>query len=122
MKRVCYGRKHASTAGSARAIVTRILGRPLRSTEIVHHVNLNELDDRPDNYVVCENHAYHRLIHQRTYAYMWDGNASARRCWICKCYDRQDNITVSNAQAFHRTCYQQYKKRQKMKKLVEVMA
>lgn len=49
-----------------RWIVERVLGRKLKSTEIVHHINYNKLDNRRQNLLVCPNQAYHKLIHART--------------------------------------------------------
>ena len=50
---------------------------------IVHHINGDTLDDRPENLVVCEDNAYHHLLHQREGAYRSTGNAKARKCNLC---------------------------------------
>lgn len=47
-----------------RRIVEFVLKRPLKSTEHVHHVNENKLDNQRRNLVVCTN-AYHQMIHAR---------------------------------------------------------
>jgi len=68
-------------------IVERALGRYLDSYVVIHHANLNEADDSNSNLVVCQDRAYHNLLHQRTRAYFACGNANALRCDLCKRYD-----------------------------------
>lgn len=42
------------------------LGRPLPLGVEVHHVNEDKTDNRRCNLVLCENRAYHMLLHDRT--------------------------------------------------------
>lgn len=120
-------RRHQKDKNSARAIVERALGKPLSGKHPVHHVNLDERDDRKDNLVVCQNSAYHNLLHQRTRAYHACGDANARRCWICKEYNNQADITVcvSNgraAQTYHKRCQTERARQLKQRKLEKEMA
>ena len=47
-----------------RLIVERALGRLLTYDEKVHHINLDKLDNRNSNLLVCSG-SYHHLIHYR---------------------------------------------------------
>ena len=46
-------------------VAERALGKPLPKGAIVHHMNCDRKDNRPENLVICPNEAYHRLIHKR---------------------------------------------------------
>lgn len=73
-------------------IVERVMGKPLRRGAEIHHVNEDGLDNRPDNLVVCQDKAYHSLLHRRMRALAACGDANARRCQYCKRYDAPANL------------------------------
>lgn len=60
------------------------LGHVLPLNALVHHVNEIKHDNRNSNFVICEDDAYHQLIHSRTDAFRATGSPHALRCSICQ--------------------------------------
>jgi hypothetical protein len=88
------------------AVVEAAIGKPLPAGALVHHVNGNQRDNRPENLVACQDRAYHALLHQRQRALVACGNASFRKCKYCKRYDDPANLRgLGKAKAgYHRAC------------------
>jgi hypothetical protein len=75
-------------------IAERALGRHIAARHPVHHVDGDTANNKNRNLVICEDQAYHKLLHQRQNAFAACGNPSALRCDICHAYDRQEEIRV----------------------------
>lgn len=76
------------------SIAELALGKKLPSGAVVHHVNENRLDNRNENLVICQDRAYHNLIHARMRALDATGDANKRPCRYCKQYDDLKNLKV----------------------------
>lgn len=88
------------------AIGDRVIGRILPDGVQVHHFNEIRSDNANKNLVICENQAYHLLLHQRARAYRATGCATARSCVICKGWNQEDlYISPSGNMARHRVCH-----------------
>lgn len=60
------GYKHFAHSGIPvhRHVATRKLGRPLKSGEVVHHINRDKTDNRRSNLSVLKNQGRHYSIHK----------------------------------------------------------
>lgn len=105
-----------------RIVAERALGKPLPKGAVVHHVDGNKSNNENTNLVICENQAYHRLIHRRENALKACGNANWIKCKICKCYDDPNNLYVYSHgysfSAYHKECNRIQSRKHKAK-LVE---
>lgn len=98
-------------------VVEKTLGHFLQARAVVHHVDGNVSNNAPTNLVVCEDQAYHLLLHQRLRAFRACGDPSALKCDRCGRYDTPPSIAVYPAnranrkpsfQARHKTCNAAY--------------
>ena len=89
-------------------IAEKVLGKPLPKGAMVHHATKIVKIDR--DLVICENSAYHNLLHQRIRSYEACGNPSWRKCRFCKEYDALENLYINNGDGHHRKCMNKYQR------------
>lgn len=91
------GYKRISKDAEHISIAERAIGCPLPVGAVVHHIDSNRANNRPNNLVVCPSQAYHLLIHQRQAALEACGIASHRKCVYCGLYSDPHDMSVHSS-------------------------
>lgn len=94
-------------------IAEQSLGKPLPEKVVIHHFDEIICNDKNANLVICENDTYHKLLHQRMRALKACGHPDWRKCWICKEYDKIDNLYTKGT-IYHKQCESKYQKANKL--------
>lgn len=94
-------------------IAEAALGACLPEKSEIHHVNGQRTDNDHANLVICEDHAYHMLLHLRGRAYAECGHPTWRRCYFCKQYDDPANMIVKRS-AHHLSCRKAYERKRRL--------
>ncbi len=90
-------------------ICEKILGKLLPTRTVIHHANENRSENVNSNLVICQNIAYHRLLHKRINALRISGHANWDRCQYCRKYDDPMKIFHTKyGQKYHKECKRIY--------------
>jgi hypothetical protein len=91
-------------------IVENAIRKSLPEKAVIHHANGDKSDNRNENLVVCEDAAYHNMIHARKRALKECGHANWIKCPFCKKYDSKGNMYLypSKTRGHHRDCINKY--------------
>lgn len=86
-------------------VAEKVFGKYLPDGAIVHHIDGDVSNNNPHNLVICQDVAYHLLLHQRERALNDCGHASWRRCMFCRNYDDPEKMySPRRSGAYHREC------------------
>lgn len=91
-------------------IAEKALNKILPPKAEIHHSNRKLNDDL--NLIICQNRAYHSLLHQRMRALEVCCHADWRKCKYCHKYDDPENLYISpnGLNCYHRICHNNYEK------------
>jgi len=91
-------------------IAEKVLGKPLPPKAEIHHVDENPLNNNKNNLVICEDRAYHFLLHRRKKAYDASGHKNWVKCCFCQQYDDPENMYIypNTPQGIHRECHNKH--------------
>lgn len=92
-------------------VCEKALGKPLPHGAVPHHHDGNQGNNAPSNLVVCQDLAYHNLLHQRQRALEACGNVHWRKCPFCKKYDAIENLQTYRGSHYHRSCGNEHKRK-----------
>lgn len=80
-------------------IAEKALGKPLPPKAHVHHVDGDHMNNAPSNLVICQDMAYHKLLHYRTRIVKAGGNPNTQKfCNDCKALKDLIEFNVSRYQ------------------------
>lgn len=112
-------------------VAEKALGKPIPKGSDVHHVNEIKSDNANTNLVVCQDRAYHFLLHQRARALRECGNPNWRKCRYCKKHEDPSLLViwqtppdgsirhVRHEHPHHKSCRNQYERSRKLKRKME---
>ena len=121
MARICNGYRFVASPSHPRAtekgdvqehilVAERAMGKPLPTKAVVHHMDGNRSNNDPKNLVVCQDQAYHLILHRRMRALRECGNANWMWCHFCQRWDDPRNMHRENPLAKYKYYHQQCKR------------
>lgn len=99
-----------------RIIAEKIYGGSLPGSARIHHFNCDPGDNSRHNLVICQDQAYHNLLHKRTRALNACGHADWLKCSVCKKYSPVDQIYRHGLQSYHTECMTKYNRELKARR------
>jgi HNH endonuclease len=102
-------------------IAEKVIGKILPDKAEVHHIDGDGTNNKNSNLVVCQDHGYHMLLHQRQRALTACGNASWRKCPLCKEYGDPSSMVAVNGQGdfCHQACRNEFQNAQYRKRKIK---
>lgn len=102
----------------SRMIAEKTIGKILPLSAIFHHIDCAKGQINSNGIIVCQNRAYHRLLHKRINAYKASGHANWLKCPYCRKHDDPQNMRMKNLASgylvgIHNECQNAYRKQKR---------
>lgn len=95
-------------------VAEKALSKPLPPLAQIHHWGSLVENGK---IVICNDPGYHVILHRRAKALKECGHADWKNCWICKKYDKPENLLFSRNAFRHRICginhFKEYRQKRK---------
>ena len=75
-----------------RLVAEQAIGRGLPMGAVVHHIDGHRNNNTNSNLVICQDRAYHHLLHRRHKGLTNAGNVNFRRCCICQTWKDESDF------------------------------
>ena len=99
-------------------VAEKALGKFLPSGAVVHHVDGDRRNNHPSNLVICQDQAYHLLLHRRQRVVEMGGDPDThRQCCTCReikpfaDFNKRSSDKQLGIQGACRNCMRQYHRR-----------
>lgn len=101
-----------------RYLAAKALGKALPVKAEVHHHNGSRTGGQ---LVICEDKAYHKLLHKRTQAYLATGDPNKKTCAFCSQWDDPENMIGyfgknPNGRFHHASCKSEWERNYRMRR------
>jgi hypothetical protein len=98
-------------------IAEKAMGECLPIKAEIHHIDGDKQNNKNNNLVVCQDRAYHMLLHRRQKALKECGYANFRKCAYCGKYDDIKNMYkhTKRYNYWHRECSNRYNSERRLK-------
>jgi hypothetical protein len=110
-KQTLHGHPRADVQGHVALHVlaaVNALGRPLPAKAVIHHVDENTNNLANGNLVICEDQAFHKLLHVRAKVVRAGGNPNAEKycsdCERCKPFDQFNQMRGNKSTGLQSIC------------------
>lgn len=85
-------------------VVEEAIGKPVPEGAVVHHIDGDVTNNEPSNLVLCEDNAYHLLLHRRQARLEATDDPDAIRCGFCGEFDGEMYVYPNDRKGYHPEC------------------